>query len=221
MKRTDSHPVTRSICILLLLLLTAIASGCGLAAYTTQATETSGVTTPAGPLNVTVANFDGPIIVIAGPDGRVEAELTRSSRNDDQAEAEAIDMTISQSGPDVRIDVTYTGTNPHSAEAGLAITVPEGSSLNLRTATGEISASDPFGDVTAQIDSGDITLGAFKDESFSLSVQGTGELQSDFETIPSQPLAGSFERQVGETPSRALTAIIGQGKVSLQQMSAP
>jgi hypothetical protein len=219
------HALRSSIAIGLLLILTALTSACGLGAYTTQVTETSGVTTPPGPLTVTVTNFDGPIRVTAGPDGRVEAELIRGSRHDDlataQAEAEAIQMAISQTGADVRIDVEYSGTTPHQAEATLNVVVPAGSSLDLRTATGEIDAREPLGDVTAQIDSGGIIFGALEEDSFGLTIQGKGELQSDFETLSSRPLTATYEGQVGDAPTRQLTAVIGQGKVFLRQLSAP
>lgn len=174
---------------------------------------------------MTVVNFDGPITVRTGPDGRVDADLIRGSRADDastaQIEADAIRMATTQAGTDVRIDVEYTGSAPHQAEGALTVTVPAGSSLDLRTATTEIDARDATGDVTAQIDSGGIIFGAPEEASFSLTIQGTGELQSDFETLSSRPLTGFYEGQVGENPTRQLTAVIGQGKVFLRQLSTP
>lgn len=211
------HSRIRLLAVALLLLLPTLTSACGLGAYTTQATESSGVTTPPGPLTVTVVNFEGPITVRTGPDGRVDADLIRGSR----AEADAIDMAISQSGTDVSIAVEYTGAEPHQAEATLTVTVPTGSSLDLRTATGEIDARDATGDVTAQVDNGSIIFGAPEGASFALSVQGTGELQSDFEALSSQPLTGTYEGQVGENPTRQWTAVIGQGTVILRQLNTP
>ena len=209
-----------------LLIALGLTTGCGLGAYTTQVTETSGVTTPPGPLRVTVTNFDGPITVTTGPDSRVEATLVRGSRTDDptaaQAETDAIEMAINQSGADVAISVDYTGQSPHQAEATLTVTVPDGSTLDLRSATGEIDARGAFGDVTAQLDSGGIIFGAFEEESFGVTINAqSGELQSDFETLSSRPLTGFYEGQVGEAPTRRFTATLGSGKVLLRQMSAP
>jgi hypothetical protein len=208
--------------VLPVLLLATVLAGCGLGAYTTQVTETSGVTTPPGPVDLTVLNFNGPITVVPGPDGGVEAEMTRGSRADEpaaQAEADAIRLETTQAGSEVVMETIFTGTAPHQAEAALVITAPAGSTLTLRTAAGTIDARGAFGDVTAQLDTGGIIFGAFEDESFSLVIEGTGELQSDFETLSSRPLTGAYEGQVGDAPTRQLKAVLGEGKVFLRQLS--
>lgn len=200
----------------------ALVAACGGQNYTVSTTETQGVDTPAGPLNVTIANFNGPITVSAGADGRVEAVMERRSRNPEtaaaQAEVDVMTLAISQQGPDVTLVVEYAGM-PGSAEAALNVTVPAGSTLDLSTATGAIDARGPFGDVAAEIGSGGITFGALEDESFTLRIEGTGELQSDFETLSSRPLTGAYEGQVGDAPARQLSAVLGSGKVFLRQIS--
>lgn len=200
----------------------ALVAACGGQNYTAATVETQGVDTPPGPLNVTITNFNGPITVTPGADGRVEAVMERRSKTADtaaaQAEVDAIALAISQQGPDVTLVVDYTGPSG-GAEAALDVTVPAGSTLALTTATGAIDARGSFGDVTAEVGSGGITFGALEDESFTLAIAGTGELQSDFETLSSRPLTGSYEGQVGDAPTRRLSAVLGSGKVFLRQIA--
>lgn len=205
----------------LLVLLLALLSAC-VTNFTASEEESQAVTVPATP-DVVLTNFDGPVEVVTGDEGRVRAELTRRSSNPDaaaaQAEVEAIQMAISQSGPDVTIAITYDGPQDEStaAEAAVVLSVPPGSTVQAETSIGDISFDEQIADATGIVGTGSVTFALLEEEPFRLRAEAqNGELLSDVEALSSRPLFGVYEGGFGEVPGRQFAAIVEQGRVYLR-----
>lgn len=203
------------------LLLGLVLGGCT-RSYTVSESETQGVAVPETP-SVTLTNFDGPVEVVTGESGRVQADLTRRSSNPDaaaaQAEVDNITMSISQSGPDVGITIIYDGTmnEETGAEAAVVLAVPPGSAVRAETSTGTITFDEGIAEATGVVETGAVTFAVTEEEPFTLRAEAvSGEILSDVEALSSRPLSGRYEGRVGEEAGREFVALLGTGKVFLR-----
>ncbi len=206
---------------LLTLLVAFLLSAC-VTSFTVSEDESQAVTVPVTPA-VTLTSFGGPVEVVTGEEGSVRAELTRRSSNPDaaaaQAEVDAIQMAISQSGPDVAVTITYDGPRDDEtgAEAAVMLSVPPGSTVRAETATGTVTFDEQVVDATGVVGTGSVTFTLLEEEPFSLRAEAeNGELLSDLEALSSRPLFGVYEGGVGEEAGRHMSAVIGQGRVYLR-----
>jgi hypothetical protein len=211
--------------LLLVVLLAACTAFSGLSeSATAETTETQGVIV-AGVPALTVNHFAGDIAVRPGDEGKITANLTRISRLDDEAAAQAqldsIVMSFTQQGADVTLDVE----GPDSAAemvngplADLELFVPPGTSLTLNLGAGDISVEEPQGDLTVNVGSGNSTITLPGDASFRLVVGGGAvDVTSEFEGVPGDGVAVGIDVNIGGNPTQTLTFNTGAGQVHLQK----
>jgi hypothetical protein len=191
---------------------------------TAETTETQGVIVQGVPA-LTVNHFAGDINVRPGDEGKITANLTRMSRLDDEAEAQAqldsIVMSFSQQGANVTLDVE----GPDSAaemvngpSANLELFVPPGAILTLNLGAGDITVEEPQGDLAVNVGSGNSTVTLPGDAAFRLVIGGGAvDVTSEFEGVPVGGVAVGIDAIVGENPTQTLTFNTGAGQVHLQK----
>ena len=213
----------------LLVLLLLVLAGCtaltGLGGdVTAETTESQGVDVPGVP-SLTVNHFGGEIHVTNGESGRVEADLTKRSRVDDKAEAEAqleqIVMSFTQSGTDVTLNVEgpdNLGELASAPSAALELRVPPGTTLDVDLGAGEVTVDQPAGDVALNVGAGNATVILPADAAFHLIIAGgVADIISDFEGVPDGGLATDVEVVIGDNPTQTLTFNLRAGEVHLEQ----
>ncbi len=191
---------------------------------TAEATETQGVDVPGVP-SLTVNHFAGVLNVTNGEAGRIEADLTKMSRLEDEAEAQAqldqIDMSFTQSNTDVVLNVEgpeTTGSLLSGPSASLELRVPPGTALTVNLGAGEATVDQPTGDVTINSGAGEATVILPAEASFRLLVSGgVADIVSDFEGVPAGGLAADVEVVIGDNPTQTLTFNLGAGEVHLEK----
>lgn len=159
-------------------------AGCSSAIATTQATDTveKSLSTPAAQVDVEM--FNGSIEVRAGPAGAVSATVTRTGTGADQAaalaDAQKIDVTLTDDGGTVLLKATYTPdpAKPDRRGASAVVTVPAGSVLVLKTSNGAVAVSGVTGTVVADTSNAAITasgpMEAFRAKTSNGKVSVTG-----------------------------------------------
>lgn len=213
----------------LLVLFLLLSAGCTIlddvsGDVTAETTETQGVDVPGVP-TLTVNHFGGEIHVTNGEAGRIEADLTKHSRIDNETEAQAqleqIVMSFSQSGTDVTLNVEgpdNLGELATGPSAGLELRVPPGTTLDIDLGAGEVTVDQPTGDVTTNVGAGDATVILPAEASFHLLVSGgVAEIVSDFEGTPAGGVAADVEVVIGDNPTQTLTFNLGAGEVHLEE----
>lgn len=191
---------------------------------TAESSETQGIDV-AGVPSLTVTHFGGEIHVTNGEDGRVEADLTKYSHLENEAEAQAqlgqIVMSFSQRGTDVTLNVEGPegiGDLTSVPSAGLELRVPPGTMLVIDLGAGEVTVDQPTGDVTIDSGAGEATVILPADASFHLVVGGgVAEIVSDFEGVPTGGVAADVDVVIGDNPTQTLTFNMGAGAVHLEQ----
>lgn len=191
---------------------------------TAESTETQTIAVGESPA-VEIANFVGVVKVSEGAPGEVTATLTRQSRHDDPAAAEAlldqITWSLIQTGDGARILIEGPdGAN--DLKAGLSavaeVQVPPGSDLTVDLGAGEASFDRPTGDVTYNGGAGLAKVILPSDASFTLRVTGgVAAVDSDFAGVPSGGVATDLTHTVGENPTQSLTFNMGAGEIKLEQ----
>lgn len=192
---------------------------------TAEATETQGVDV-AGVPSLTVNHFAGEITVRTGEEGHITANLTKRSRLDDeaaaQAQLDAIVMAFSQNNTDVTLEIkepAAPGGTINGPLADLELLVPAGTSLTLNLGAGDITVEQPSGDVTVNAGAGQTTVNLPAAASFRLVVTGgVADLTSDFEGVPGGGVATDIDTTIGSNPSQTLTFNIGAGEVRLMKV---
>ena len=218
----------RSLLTLLVLFL-LVSAGCTMLPaisgdVTAEITETQGVDVPGVP-SLTVNHFGGEIHVTNGEAGRVEADLTKYSRLQNEAEAQAqlgqITMSFSQRGTDVTLNIEGPDTAGELAavpSAALELRVPPGTTLNVDLGAGEVIVDQPTGDVSIGVGAGEATVIMPAEASFHLLVAGgVAEIVSDFEGVPDGGVAADVEVVIGDNPTQTLSFNLGAGEIHLEQ----
>lgn len=214
-----------SLMVLFLLLSAGCTALSGLGGdVTAEMSETQGVDVPGVP-SLTVNHFAGEIHVTNGETERIEADLTKRSRLDDETEAQAqlgqIFMTFTQRGPDVTLNVEGPNTVGELAagpSAELELRVPPGTTLDVNLGAGEITVDQPTGDVTINNGTGQATVILPAEASFHLLVAGgVAEIASDFAGVPEGGVAADIEVVIGDNPTQTLTFNLGAGEIHLKQ----
>ena len=112
---------------------------------------------------VVVDTFNGEVAVTIGPPGQAKAKVTKWATGANQEAAEdslvGIDVTMTQEGDTIRI-VAKAPQPPLlvSRGADVALELPAGAVLDLRTSNGKIAATGKTGDVTASSSNGPINI---------------------------------------------------------------
>lgn len=189
-----------------------------------ESQETQSVTVPGVPTLV-VDHFAGNVTIRDGEADRITANLTRQSRLDNAAEAEAqlelITMAFTQTGTDVTLSIK--GRNGVSegldaATANLELLVPPGTILNINQGAGNLTIERPSGDVTVNLGAGNATVTLPDEASFNLSVSGgVGNVNSEFEGVPDGGIATDIDTTIGSSPTQTLTFNVGAGDINLNK----
>jgi len=192
---------------------------------TAEATETQGVIVPDVPA-LTVDHFAGSITVRDGEADKITANLTKQSRLNDEAAAQAqlaeMVMSFTQSGTDVTLTIEEPGnTGAEMATeptAELELLVPPGTNLELTLGAGNITVEQPAGDVRINSGAGNATVTLPADASFRLVISGgVSAVQSDFEGVPAGGIATEIDTTIGDNPTQTLTFDVGVGEVRLEE----
>ena len=191
---------------------------------TAESSETQGVDVPGVP-SLIVNHFAGEIHVTNGESGRIEADLTKRSRLDNEADAEAqldlIVMSFTQSGTDVTLNIEGPDTVSELAagpSAELELRVPPGTMLDVNLGAGEVTVDQPAGDVIINAGAGEATVILPSEASFHLLVSGgVADIVSDFEGVPDGGVAADIEVVIGDNPTQTLTFNLGAGEVRLEE----
>lgn len=189
-----------------------------------ESQETQSVTVPGVPTLV-VDHFAGNVTIRDGEADRITANLTRQSRLDNAAEAEAqlelITMAFTQTGTDVTLSIK--GRNGVSegldaATANLELLVPPGTILNINQGAGNLTIERPSGNVTVNLGAGNATVTLPDEASFNLSVSGgVGNVNSEFEGVPDGGIATDIDTTIGSSPTQTLTFNVGAGDINLNK----
>ena len=112
---------------------------------------------------IAIDAFDGPIEVTRGTSGRVEVSVIKEASAKDQmrADAELRQVTVTSTGDDKKVTVTATrGSGQKLGESWVKVKVaaPADSSLQLRTANGEIRVGQVEGAIAAHTSNGAIKV---------------------------------------------------------------
>ncbi len=164
--------------------LAASLAACSSTVATTQATDTVEKSLPTSAAQVDIEMFNGSIEVRAGPAGAISATVTRTGTGPDQAaalaDAQKIDVTLTESGTTVLLKATYTPdpARPDRRGASAVVTVPAGSVLVLKTSNGPVTVGGISGTVVADTSNAAITasgpMEAFRAKTSNGKVSVTG-----------------------------------------------
>ncbi len=111
---------------------------------------------------IVVETFNGWIDVTAGAEGKVAVEVVKRGAGFSQAEAEAdlqnVEVTMTQEGDTLRIIARRTDSMLVTGNSGASVdlSVPPGSSLELRSSNGSIDSFGITGDVTMDTSNGSL-----------------------------------------------------------------
>jgi hypothetical protein len=215
--------------VLLLVFVAAALLGCSAlngigGEVTAESEETQSVIVPGVP-SLIVNHFAGTVTIQDGETDKITANLTRQSRLNNAAEAQAqldqIVMTFTQSGSDVTLSVegpTEAGEMLNTPLAHLELLVPPGTALDVNLGAGDLTIEQPGGDVTVNLGAGNATVTLPEDAAFNLSVSGgVGNVNSDFEGVPDGGIATDIDTTIGSNPSQTLTFNVGAGDINLNK----
>ena len=223
----------RSRWFLLILLITLVAlSACSALGVmdsvtgevTAESEETQSVIVPGVPTLI-VSHFAGNVTIRDGEADKITANLTRQSRLDDAAEAQAqldlITMEFTQSGTDVTLSIEGrdgASQGLDAATANLELLVPPGTVLEITQGAGNLTIEQPGSDVTVNLGAGNATVTLPEDASFNLSISGgVGNVNSDFAGVPDGGLATDIDTTIGDNPTQTLTFNVGAGDINLNK----
>ncbi len=191
---------------------------------TAESEETQSVIVPGVP-SLIVNHFAGNVTIRDGEADKITANLTRQSRLDDAAEAQAqlelITMNFTQSGTNVTLSVEgrdEADEGLDAATANLELLVPPGTVLEINQGAGNLTVEQPSSDVTVNLGAGNATVTLPDDASFNLSVSGgVGNVNSDFEGVPDGGIATDIDATIGDNPTQTLTFNVGAGDVNINK----
>lgn len=219
-------------CLLFLILASLTLTGCiaipELSGETTaEGTESAELAIDGAPA-IEITNFAGTITVREGEPGQIAATMTKQSRLEDVAAAEAqlaeVTLIVEETGSGARVvaDGPQNFDNLEEVEIGLTalleVTVPPGADLTLNLGAGEITLEQPTGDVETNSGAGEATAILPADASFRLVVNGgVADVQSEFAGVPGGGVAADIDTTVGDNPTQTLTFHLGAGEVRLEK----
>lgn len=191
---------------------------------TAESEETQSVIVPGVPTLI-VSHFAGNVTIRDGEADKITANLTRQSRLDDAAEAQAqldlITMEFTQSGTDVTLSIEGrdgASQGLDAATANLELLVPPGTVLEITQGAGNLTIEQPGSDVTVNLGAGNATVTLPEDASFNLSISGgVGNVNSDFAGVPDGGLATDIDTTIGDNPTQTLTFNVGAGDINLNK----
>jgi DUF4097 and DUF4098 domain-containing protein YvlB len=110
---------------------------------------------PAGMLSL--ANVSGDIVIQAGPGDTIAVEALKRTRGSDSVDQFArTQVEMAERAGRVEVRVVYTGQRNH-ASVDFNVTVPAGTSLAIRSVSGNVRTTGVHGDVRAESVSGNVT----------------------------------------------------------------
>lgn len=143
---------------------TLMLSACGaFDPFTAEEVSTQSFSVDAAP-SVVVETFNGGIEFEAGADGNVEVRATRRGSGASQSEAatdlDNVEISMTQEGDTIHIVARRIDNRLDTGNSGASfeLTVPAGSSLEVRTSNGHITVDDVVGGVFARTSNGRIEI---------------------------------------------------------------
>ncbi len=126
-----------------------------------------------GPNGVlTLSNVSGDIVVQAGQGDTIAVEAIKRTRGSDSADQFArTQVEMAERADRVEVRVVYTGQRNH-ASVDFNVTAPVGTSLAIRSVSGDVRITGVQGDVRAESVSGDVTAVDVRRASLLKSVSG-------------------------------------------------
>lgn len=123
--------------------------------------------------------ISGDIIVQAGGGDTITVEAIKRvrSRNADEAKRQLAntDVTMTQNGTRVEVRLHYMGRNNH-ASVDFKVSAPAGTSVNVRSVSGDVEVVNVKGEVRAESVSGDVTATGTPRLALAKTVSGDLEL---------------------------------------------
>lgn len=166
--------------------------------------------------------ISGDVIVNAGGGDTITVDAMKHvrSRNAEDArrQMENTNVTMAQSGSRVEVRVNYVGRDNH-ASVDFNVTAPAGTTLNVRSISGDVQVRNITGEVRMESVSGDVSatgtpnLAAIKTVSGDLELSGV----SGQDTLNVSTISGDL--QVRSVKARSINAESVSGGVSLTDVT--
>jgi hypothetical protein len=214
--------------ILFVVALASCTAFSGLSGNVTAEETESAELAVAGAPAVEVTHFAGTITIREGNEGLISATVTKQSRLEDEAAAQAqleeITLVVEEAGDGARVVVEGPEGFDNLSDldigfsAELEVTVPPGSDLTVELGAGEITVEQPTGDLFVTNGAGEVTVILPADASFNLQVSGgVADVNSEFEGVPDGGVATDIQTTVGDNPTQTLTFELGAGELHLRK----
>ncbi len=150
-----------------------------------------------GPVSLTVQNTTGYIKVLAGPDGKITADVTKRVRDASQAAAQRdldeMPVSLTQNGNTLSVDARTTwNTNPNrQLSAELVLMVPATTAVHLEQTTGDVVVIGTVGVLFVQLTTGSVGTQGVTMMADSQARVTTGALNIDGELLSGASLNAS------------------------------
>jgi DUF4097 and DUF4098 domain-containing protein YvlB len=170
---------------------------------------------------VEVVNINGPIDVVAGPDGVVEVHASRTVRalTDEAARERLRTLTIEETATPSRVRLETRASAPServSVEVGYRVSVPRASQLEVVTTNGAVTVTGVRGGVKVSTTNGSVTGDALTGRVDATTVNGA--IQVDLEGVGTagvrlESVNGAVRIRVPEQSRATLSARCVNGHV--------
>lgn len=176
-----------------------------------------------GPVTVVVQNFSGDISVTGAGGSEVRVEATKIARAREASEAKAVleatHVVIEQQGDRVEIRVPVNKWKEHRwsvPTVEFAVVVPAGSTVDVKSVSGNLTVSGIKGIVAAETVSGNVTASALAGQASLKSV--SGNVQVNASTVTGDVTVNSVSGDVTARTLRArgVSASTVSGDIALQ-----
>lgn len=179
-----------------------------------------------GPVTVVVQNFAGDITITGAAGNEVRIDATKIVRARDANEAkpalEATQLVIEQQGDRVEVRAPIQKWREHRwtvPAVEFSVVVPAGSTVDVKSVSGDISVSGVKGVVAAETVSGDVTASGLSAQASLRSV--SGDVQVNASAVSGDVSANSVSGDVTAKAlkARGVTASTVSGNIALHDAS--
>lgn len=179
-----------------------------------------------GPITIVVRNFAGTITVTGAGDREVRIDATKIVRASDANAAApvlaAMDLAIEQQGDRVEVHAPVQRWREHRwamPTVEFDVVVPAGSSVDLKSVSGDVRVSGVRGVVMAETVSGDVTASELSSQATLRSV--SGDVQLDASSVAGDVSANTVSGDVTAraVKARGVTASTVSGNITLRDAS--
>ncbi len=191
-----------------------------------ESTRSTGIDVAGSPA-IFIDNFNGAIEITTGAAGRVEAVATIFAPGGEQATLAALDFVFAADATQVRGASQWVDGARPVTEAGidLKLTVPAGSSLEVRNGAGSIRyAGTPGGSTLAlATGTGDVVVSLPVATTFRVDAQAAiGSIDTNYPLAASRTSTGAtLKGMMGENPVLRIDVATGNGTISLERQAPP